>query len=183
MIEIIWHARGGQGGFTASRLLGLAASVFSNYYSQAFSSFGPERRGAYVSSFTRINDKPITDHSQVYECDYAIVFDSTLTREIDVSKSLKKNGILLINSTLTKINSLSYNNKKIITFDATGLAIKESKTPITNTIMLGVLAAISDIVSLEELLKAIEVGMPLSLRAINKKLVETAYILQKESYK
>jgi pyruvate ferredoxin oxidoreductase gamma subunit len=63
LIEIRWHARGGQGGFTAARLLGLAASVFGGHYAQAFPSFGPERRGAPVLGFTRIDHKPITDHS------------------------------------------------------------------------------------------------------------------------
>ena len=45
MIQIKWLARGGQGGFTASRLLGLAAVRKNGGYAQAFPTFGPERRG------------------------------------------------------------------------------------------------------------------------------------------
>jgi pyruvate ferredoxin oxidoreductase gamma subunit len=51
MREIRWHGRGGQGGFTAARLLGMAASLSEDYYVQAFPSFGPERRGAPVLAF------------------------------------------------------------------------------------------------------------------------------------
>ena len=89
MIEIKWYARGGQGGFTASRLLGLASVRFAGGYAQAFPSFGPERRGAPVYGFTRLDEKPIGDHSQLYRCDYAIVLDPTLMETIDVTQGLK----------------------------------------------------------------------------------------------
>lgn len=57
MKEIRWHGRGGQGGFTASRLLGIAAGMFQDKHALAFPSFGPERRGAPVLAFTKIDDK------------------------------------------------------------------------------------------------------------------------------
>ena len=45
MTEILWHGRGGQGAFTAAKLLGAAFSLGSeDHYSIAFPSFGPERR-------------------------------------------------------------------------------------------------------------------------------------------
>ena len=64
MIEIRWHGRGGQGAFTAARLLGLAASIYEGKYTQVFPSFGPERRGAPVLSFTRISDEKIYDRNE-----------------------------------------------------------------------------------------------------------------------
>lgn len=45
MIEVRWHGRGGQGAFTAARLLGQAVAIHEHKYVQAFPSFGPERRG------------------------------------------------------------------------------------------------------------------------------------------
>lgn len=70
MIEIRWHGRGGQGAFTAARLLGLAAAVEGGKYALAFPSFGPERRGAPVLGFTKIDDKPIRNRSQIKHCDW-----------------------------------------------------------------------------------------------------------------
>ena len=46
MLEFIWHARGGQGAFTAARCLGAAAALSAGAYALAFPTFGPERRGA-----------------------------------------------------------------------------------------------------------------------------------------
>ena len=49
MTEILWHGRGGQGAFTAARLLGAAFTLRDDHsYALAFPSFGPERRGAPV---------------------------------------------------------------------------------------------------------------------------------------
>lgn len=175
MIEVRWHARGGQGGFTAAKLLGLAASVFGDNYAQAFPSFGPERRGAPVLGFTRIDNKPISDHSQVYACDYVVVLDETLMEVVNVTSGLKKGGILLINS---KSNAESFdfgNDFKVVTLNATDIALEVLKAPITNTTMMGALAAVSDLVSIESILKAIDKGMPENLREKNKKAVMLAY--------
>lgn len=44
MKEILWLGRGGQGAFTAAKLLGAAfSSKDENNYALAFPSFGPER--------------------------------------------------------------------------------------------------------------------------------------------
>lgn len=175
MIEVRWHARGGQGGFTAARLLGLASSVFGGNYAQAFPSFGPERRGAPVLGFTRIDEKPITDHSQVYACDYVVVLDETLMEVVDVTSGLKNGGVLLINTTSSP-ESFNFNGKfKVVTLSATDIALEELRAPITNTTMMGALAAVADFVDLESVLKAIDKGMPENLREKNKKAIKRAY--------
>ena len=49
MTEILWHGRGGQGAFTAAKLLGAAYSIEeTNHFALSFPSFGPERRGAPI---------------------------------------------------------------------------------------------------------------------------------------
>lgn len=175
MIEVRWHARGGQGGFTAARLLGLAASVFGGSYAQAFPSFGPERRGAPVLGFTRIDSKPIGDHSQVYACDYVVVLDETLMEVVNVTNGLKEGGILLINSKSAPESFGFGESFRVITLNATDIALEELKAPITNTTMMGALAAAVDFVSIESVLKAIDKGMTENLREKNKKAVMHAY--------
>jgi len=175
LIEVRWHARGGQGGFTAARLLGLAASVFGESYAQAFPSFGPERRGAPVLGFTRIDNKPIGDHSQVYACDYVVVLDETLMDVVNVKTGLKDGGILLVNSKSAPESFGFGESFRVITLNATDIALEELNAPITNTTMMGALAAAADFVSIESVLKAIDKGMPENLREKNKKAVIRAY--------
>ena len=175
MIEIRWHARGGQGGFTAARLLGLAASVFGNHYAQAFPSFGPERRGAPVLGFTRIDDKPITDHSQVYRCDSVVVLDETLMESVDVTKGLADGGTILINSRQSSNYFHFPGNFKVLTLDATDIAMKDLGAPISNTVMLGAFAAVHDFIGIDAILKAVDKGMAENLRQKNKKAIAHAY--------
>ena len=177
MIEIRWHARGGQGGFTGSRLLGLAASVFGNHYAQAFPSFGPERRGAPVLGFTRIDDRPITDHSQVYSCEYVVVLDEGLMETVDVTKGLKDGGIILINTKLGPERFPFKGNFRVLTVDASAIAMEEMGTPIANTAMLGAFGAVNDLIGLDSILKAVDKGMPENLREKNKKAIERTYQL------
>lgn len=58
MIEIRLHGRGGQGAVTSAELIAIAA-INEGKFAQAFPSFGPERRGAPVQAFARIDNKRI----------------------------------------------------------------------------------------------------------------------------
>lgn len=175
MKEIRWHGRGGQGGFTAARLLGMAASLSKDFYVQAFPSFGPERRGAPVLGFTRIDSKPINDHSKVYSCDYVVVLDESLMEVVDVWEGLKPDGVLLINSSQEPSGFPHEPGQRVYTVDATGLAMEILHQPVTNTAMFGALVAASELVTLEAALRAVELTLPEELWKKNKQVVSSAY--------
>lgn len=179
MKEIRWHGRGGNGGFTAARLLGYAAALHCGKYAQAFPSFGPERRGAPVLGFTRIDDNPISDHSQIEHCDCVIVLDETLLDAVDVTAGLKDDGILLINSEFSPehfTNRKGFDRvNKLITIDATAIALKELGANIVNTIMLGAAVGASEFVSIEAVEAAINESMSKALREKNIRAARIAY--------
>jgi len=177
MYEIRWHGRGGQGVFTVARLLGMAASVFEGKYSLAFPSFGPERRGAPVLGFTRISETPITDRSMVDSCDYVVVLDETLIGP-PVLAGVKENGVFLIN-TKTPGKYREMTDKKIVTLDATSLAIEILGRPITNTAMLGALVSVSGAVSLSSVQDAIRQGMKAAIAEKNCVVAEKAFAMVK----
>lgn len=179
MIEIRWHGRGGQGSFTAAKLLGLAASVYAGKYAQAFPSFGPERRGAPVLGFTRIDDKKITDRSEVSQCDYVIVLDETLFGP-QVMAGLKPETIVLIN-TASKEKYEDLLDQRCVCLDATTLALEHLGRPITNTAMLGALIAVSDFMSLEDGVNAVEGSMSSKIAGKNKTLMTVAYETVREA--
>jgi len=151
MYEIRIHGRGGQGAVTAAQILAIAA-FHKGKNTQAFPRFGTERRGAPVESFTRIDNKIILIRSAVYHPDIVIVLDPSLLSSVDVTKGLKKNGFIIINSSKkTKPNGFTTYN-----VDATAIALKIFGRDIVNTAMLGALAAVSNIVDMPSLNKAIE---------------------------
>lgn len=180
MVEIKWYARGGLGAFTASKLLGLAASLYDDSYAQAFPSFGPERRGAPVFAFTRVDKKPITDHSELATLDYAIVLDSTLLDNFDVTEGIKEGGAVIINTPLPP-EAFSFSKKvKTYTFDGTAVSREVMKNDIVNTTMLAVLAAATGLVDMASCVAAVEEGMPAKLKAKNVEVVKAAYTRFKE---
>ena len=183
MLEVRWHGRGGNGAFTAAKLLGYSASINEGRYAQAFPSFGPERRGAPVQAFTRISDEVITDHSQVYSCDCVVVLDETLCDVVDVASGLKENSVLIINSQKNpeafKSRPGFEDAKKVITFDATQIALDVLGTPIVNTVMLGAAVAACNLVSLDAVMGAVDGMMSPNLREKNKKAIQAAYDLVK----
>jgi pyruvate ferredoxin oxidoreductase gamma subunit len=179
MTEIRWHGRGGQGAFTAARLLGHAVSICENQFAQAFPSFGPERRGAPVLSFTRISDGPIRDRSDVTDCDYAVVLDETLFGPA-VKSGLKPGATVVINTT-AGAERYAIEGCRVVPVDATGLALQVLGRAITNVPMLGALAAATGIARVPSLNDAIDAQLAERLRAKNKDLLLLAYNTVKEA--
>jgi len=164
MIEIRFHGRGGQGTVVASKILADAISKEGNYV-QAYPEFGVERRGAPVIAFIRIDDKPIYDKSRIYRPDHVVVVDPTLIEAIDVTEGLKEGGIIIINSD-KKPEELKFPDKyKVVTVNATGIAVKHKlgtlAAPIVNTSIVGAVVKLLKLTKLESVLEAVREGVPI----------------------
>lgn len=161
MIEILWHGRGGQGAFTAARLLGAAFTLRDDSsYALAFPSFGPERRGAPIRAFTKLDTKPIGNRSEVEKADFSIFLDDTLFSEQSF-KELKPDGKILLNT------KHPVSDRRIIALDGDKLAAEILKLPITNTIMLGAFAAVYSGISIPNIEEAVIQNMPKKLQEKN----------------
>ena len=141
MLEIRWHGRGGQGVVTAAKLL--AASVLrEGKYFQAFPEYGPERRGAPVQAFTRIDDEPIRVFAHITSPDVVVVLDETLLGKVPVADGLREGGTLVANFRGTPAElrqKLGLKNGHVYTVDASHIATETLGRPITNTPMIGAL--------------------------------------------
>ncbi len=159
MIEVRWHGRGGQGVVTSSELLALAA-IYEGKYVYHAPEFGPERRGAPVRAYTRIDDKLIEQHFGIYEPDVVVVIDPTLQTEVDyILSGLKEKGLLVLNAETPfkkVIEKAKNKNIDIWYVDAYNIAMDIFGRPFYNTPMLGALVKASNIVKLESINKAIE---------------------------
>jgi pyruvate ferredoxin oxidoreductase gamma subunit len=138
MIEIRFHGRGGQGAVTSAELLAIAA-INEGKYAQAFPSFGPERRGAPVIAYCRIDDKPIKVRASIDEPDAVLVLDGSILKIVDVASGLKPDGVLVTNSALTpnQVRKELRIKQKVATVNAQRIAMEVLGLPITNTTMLG----------------------------------------------
>jgi pyruvate ferredoxin oxidoreductase gamma subunit len=150
MIEIRFHGRGGQGSVTCAELLALAA-IGEGKYAQAFPSFGPERRGAPVIAFCRIDDQPIRIRANVYEPDIVVVLDPTLLKIVNVAAGMKSDGILVTTNkdSPEEVKELLKIKNRVAVVDAIKIAMEVLGVPITNTTMLGSLVKASKLIKKE----------------------------------
>jgi len=158
IIEIRWHARGGQGAKTAAVFLAEAA-VEAGKFSQGFPEYGPERMGAPIRAFNRIGDREIRVSCSVDEPDAVVVLDSTLLESENVSDGAKEDSIFVVNtqSSPDEIRKrLNLANGNIYTVDATQIALDEIGRPIPNTPMIGALIKVMEIVAPEVLYAEIQ---------------------------
>ncbi|MCL2863517.1 MAG: pyruvate ferredoxin oxidoreductase subunit gamma [Methanimicrococcus sp.] len=178
MKEIRIHGRGGQGSVTAAELLSIAAFA-DGKFSQAFPAFGVERRGAPVQAFMRLNETPIRVRSQIYEPDYVIVQDPTLVDVVNVTSGLKETGALIINTKESSATFRSLKNlntkAKIMTVDATKIAMDITGVPIVNTVLLGAFAAATGEVGVESIQKAVKERFAGPVGEKNAEAIRIAY--------
>jgi len=155
MVEIRWHARGGQGAKTAAMFL--AESVLDKgMFGQGFPEYGPERRGAPMRGYTRIAETPIRRHCMIEKPGIVIVLDSTLldSPAAAVNAGTDENTLFVINTTEDAEvirKKLGIKNAKLWTVDATGIALDTIGRPIPNMPMIGALLAVKEIMTVEEL--------------------------------
>lgn len=156
MVEVLWLGRGGQGAFTAARLLGMGTSLFHGRQSLSFPSFGPERRGAPVFSYTKISSREgeeVQDRSPVRQADWAVVLDETLLDDFPAS-FVKPGGNLLVNTPRDHVEVSGF--VSCYPFDAESLAQETVGKPWVNMAMLGALSGLSGLLEPHAAAQAIE---------------------------
>jgi pyruvate ferredoxin oxidoreductase gamma subunit len=134
--EIRWHARAGQGAKTASQLLATAA-LRAGKSAQAFPEYGPERRGAPLRAYTRIDDRPIRRHDSVTAPDVVVVLEPSLLGEVDVTEGLDGDGFVLLNAETVPA---ALARTPVVCVPATRLAAARG-SKFANLVMVGALAA------------------------------------------
>ncbi|WP_035588170.1 2-oxoacid:acceptor oxidoreductase family protein [Hippea jasoniae] len=183
-LEIRWHGRAGQGAVTAAKTLAELISQEEGIYAQGFAVYGAEKRGAPVVAFTRVDEKPIRDHSEYMEPDIVLLLDPTLMGLVDVKEGLKPTGKVIINTAFSKdevVKELGLEDYEVYVLDANKISIEALGRAIPNTPMIGALAKVAGLFSKEDVSKGVvellkETGkFPEKIIEGNRKAIEVAY--------
>lgn len=152
MIEIRFHGRGGQGAVTSVELLALAA-IEEGKFAQGFPSFGPERRGAPVMAFCRVDDQRIRLRCKILRPDVVVVLDPSLLRIQNPPADLRENGIIVLNTPRSAGDiRREYGYRHTLALvDAGKIAREVLGVPIVNTAMIGALLKATRVVRAESL--------------------------------
>lgn len=188
-MEIRLHGRGGQGAVTAAELIAVAA-FYDGKYSQAFPNFGVERRGAPVMAYCRISETPIRLREQIYSPEYVIIQDSSLiAQDHQINVGIEKCLGILINSenpsALRRGSGLrvTLKNENVLAVPATKIALEKIGKPFINTALVGAFSAMTDLISLASLERAIKERFEGKIGEANVAAMRAAYEYARKSTK
>ncbi|NIO07335.1 MAG: pyruvate synthase [Deltaproteobacteria bacterium] len=176
LTEIRWHGRGGQGAVTSAELVAQAA-ISEGKYAQAFPSFSPERRGAPVLAFNRINpDEPIRSRAEVDQPDVVLIMDPSLLSIVDATSGLKEGGTVIINTrkSAAQVKKDFGIKARLALVDADKIAQETLGVNIVNTTMIGAMIKATGVISTESVKEPLQKRFG-RLGERNIKAMERAY--------
>lgn len=170
LVSIAFYGRGGQGAVTAANLLAKAGYKTGKFpHVMAFPVFGPERRGAPVSAYTRISSQEIHDRAKIYNPDIIVIMDPSILKTANPTSTLKNDGMMLVN---TNEDARALRQKygippgvKLGIVDIVKICLEiklliGGNTPVFNTPVLGALCKMFPQISLDTMCTAIKENFP-----------------------
>jgi len=161
---------GGQGIVLSGSIIGRAASIHDDDYAALTQSYGPESRGGACRAEVVISDKPV-DYPYLTKPDVQILLSQEAYNEF--SKNVTEGNMVIIDSDLIKTDTSQ--NIKPLSIPASRMAREIGRPVVANIIVLGFLAATSNIVSDEALKKAILDSVPPGTGDFNMKAFDMGY--------
>jgi pyruvate ferredoxin oxidoreductase gamma subunit len=143
MLEIRIHGGGGQGAQVACKILA-DAFLRSGSRAQALPACGGERQGAPVTASIRVDDRPIPLRCDIARPHHALILDPTV----------------VVNSPSSPCGWMPL-AARVVAVDATAIARRAGLGPIVATAVIGAFAGVTGLVSLDDLVAAVEHGSPL----------------------
>lgn len=182
MLEIRWHSRAGQGAVTGAKgLADVVAGIGKEV--QAFAFYGSAKRGAAMTAYNRIDEKPILNHEKFMNPDYILVIDPGLTYITNICANEKSDTKYIITTHLSPKEFLEskpeLKGKEVYLLDCVGLSREAFGKSIPNAPMLGALIKVSGVVDLDFFLNAFKkvLGkkLPQKLIDANMDVITKAY--------
>jgi len=140
MVEIRFHGRDDQGALASAELTAMAAMA-QGKFAEAYPNSVCERRGVPVTACVRISDTPVRTRRKASSPSVVVVLDPTLLPSVDVTRDLKPEGLVIVNTrkTSAEIRGETGIRSRLAVVDASGGPLEITDIPITETATLGAL--------------------------------------------
>ena len=161
---------GGQGIVLSSSIVGKAAAIFDKKFASLTQSYGPESRGGSCHAEVVISDAPI-DYPYVVSPRVEIILSQEAYTKY--GKNAPPSTLVIVDSDLVKLDPAQ--SPKLLSIPASRMAQELGRVVVANIIMLGFLAATTDIVSCEALKNSILDSIPQGTESFNMKAFELGY--------
>lgn len=161
---------GGQGVVLAGHIVGHAASVYDRGYATLTQSYGPEARGGSCAAEVVISDEPIS-YPYVLKPQVMVILAQEACHKY-VSDDCADTTVI-VDPDLVKIEPTSH--LKPLTVPASHMAHEMGRSMVANIIVLGFVAAVSDLVSCEAMKKSVLDSVPKGTEELNSRAFDMGY--------
>ena len=161
---------GGQGIVLSGSIVGKGASIYEKGYAALTQSYGPESRGGSCRAEVIVSDAPI-DYPYVISPQVQIILSQEAYTQY--GRNAPPGTLVIIDSDLVKVDPSQ--NPKPLSIPASRMAQELGRPVVANIIMLGFLAAKSDLMSSEALRKAILDSVPPGTEEFNMKAFDLGH--------
>jgi pyruvate ferredoxin oxidoreductase gamma subunit len=159
MLQMILQGRGGQGAQMAGNLLAMAFFAEGREV-QSFATYGGARRGTPVSSFLRVDARPIRVRCDIERADALLVFDASLL-EGKLLATAGPRTLIVVNSRRSPAQvTADLPGYRILPVDGIGISQRHGLGRIVNSALLGAFARALEAPSLEVLSRVISEEAP-----------------------
>ncbi|MCU0664822.1 MAG: 2-oxoacid:acceptor oxidoreductase family protein [Myxococcota bacterium] len=167
MHEIRICGLGGQGVIMAGMIVGKAAAIFEDRYATLVQSFGPEARGSECSAQVMVADEPIAFPYLRHTDLFVALSQGAYEKFIH---EMKEGATLVYESDLVTVDERLPKGAKKFGIPGTRIAEEQLGRRIAfNMVVVGFIAAVSSVVQVEAIIKAVADSVPPGTEAFNMK--------------
>ncbi|HSW56767.1 MAG TPA: 2-oxoacid:acceptor oxidoreductase family protein [Dehalococcoidales bacterium] len=161
---------GGQGVVLAGQILGQAVAVYDKQYATFSQSYGPEARGGACSAIVVADEQPI-GYPYLTNPDVVVALSQDAYNRY--GRTMNPGVKLIVDADLVKIDA---NHKHTyLAVPANRLARELGRVVVSNIVLLGFFAAVTDFVSTDALRQSVLASVPKGTGELNLKAFETGY--------
>jgi 2-oxoglutarate ferredoxin oxidoreductase subunit gamma len=162
---------GGQGVILCGYIIGKAASIFNDQHATLTQSFGPEARGSACSAQVVVSDSRVLyPYVTAPHVMLAMSNDGYHTHK----DNLAEESVVIYEKDLVKLEK---HGSKVKTYGipATRIAEELGRKIVLNIVMLGFFGAMTEVMPVEALRKAVESSVPSGTEELNLKAFDKGY--------
>jgi len=172
-LEVRLSGFGGQGIVRSGEIVGKAAVLYDGRYATFTQSYGPESRGGACAAQVVIADDPV-------ELSYPHVIDPSILVVMSQGgynkyvPEFRRDGLLIVDQDLVELDEAA-EGLQVLRVPATRMAEELGRRIVANVVMLGFVAAVTDVASPEALRLAVLDSVPKGTEELNERAFATGF--------
>lgn len=172
-LEIRMSGFGGQGIIRSGEIVGKAAVLYDGRYATFTQSYGPESRGGACAAQVAIADDPV-------ELSYPHVIDPSILVVMSQGgynkyvPDFRRDGLLIVDDSLVELDEAA-EGLRILGVPATRMAEEMGRRIVANVVMLGFVAAVTDVASPKAIKQAVLDSVPKGTEELNERAFDAGF--------